>query len=584
MPVMNIKTFDLQKAIREQGLDLQGKSFSFREFFRTWTGELGRDGQPVPEGAEIGDFVHSAAVRRFLDLLSQGDENSRFPYVTKDQCNQNRHSLWMVPGVKEAAALSKMLKKHPLFGQESAFGIANVAGEGDHDEETHYQNALALVRKTIAEHPNSITLSCGRLTTGVTVKEWTSVFMLSGSESTDAKSYMQTIFRVQSAGKIDGVQKKEAFVYDFAPDRALLVVAASVLGSRKGKGGMAIEDEDREREFEKFLQFCPIIAIDGAQFEKFDVQALMSQINRVQIDRALKTGFTDNAIYDMSQFKKLDKKDIEKMNAIFQKLKETKDKKPLTEAGMAKNGLEEDKSRSGKGGSSSGGKKEKDDEKELEKNILEKLRTISIRIPLLFYGGNFEIEEGRLGEIVTGIDPVSWEVFMPANLTKKDFLTLVRYYNQSTVIGAGKIIRSKALEADSLTPTERVVAITNIFGHFHNPSKETVLTPWRVVNMHMADTLGGYRFFNSQYEDDNDEYYKRLLDPEFVDHGKVTAETLGNPDAVILEINSKSGLYPLYVAYSLYRAKLGDRDENEMLREDLLAIWDEAVQQVYVLC
>lgn len=584
MPVMNIKTFDLQKAIREQGLDLQGKSFSFREFFRTWTGELGRDGQPVPEGAEIGDFVHSAAVRRFLDLLSQGDENSRFPYVTKDQCNQNRHSLWMVPGVKEAAALSKMLKKHPLFGQESAFGIANVAGEGDHDEETHYQNALALVRKTIAEHPNSITLSCGRLTTGVTVKEWTSVFMLSGSESTDAKSYMQTIFRVQSAGKIDGVQKKEAFVYDFAPDRALLVVAASVLGSRKGKGGMAIEDEDREREFEKFLQFCPIIAIDGAQFEKFDVQALMSQINRVQIDRALKTGFTDNAIYDMSQFKKLDKKDIEKMNAIFQKLKETKDKKPLTEAGMAKNGLEKDKSRSGKGGSSSGGKKEKDEQKELEKNILEKLRTISIRIPLLFYGGNFEIEEGRLGEIVTGIDPVSWEVFMPANLTKNDFLTLVRYYNQSTVIGAGKIIRSKALEADSMTPTERVVAITNIFGHFHNPSKETVLTPWRVVNMHMADTLGGYRFFNSKYEDDNDEYYKRLMDPEFVDHGKVTADTLGNPDAVILEINSKSGLYPLYVAYSLYRAKLGDRDENEMLREDLLAIWDEAVQQVYVLC
>lgn len=584
MPVMHINTFDLEKAIRENGLELEGKSFSFREFFRTWTGELGRDGQPVPEYAEIGDFVHPAAVRRFLDLLSQGDESSRFPYVTKGSCNQNRHSLWMVPGVKEAAALSKMLRNHPLFGQEAAFGIANVAGEGDHDEEKHYHNALALVRKTIASHPNSITLSCGRLTTGVTVKEWTSVFMLSGSETTDAKNYMQTIFRVQSAGKIDGKQKTDAYVYDFAPDRTLLVVASSVLGARKGKGGMVIEDDEREQAFNDFLEFCPIVAIDGAEFKPFNVESLMSQINRVQIDRALKTGFTDNAIYDMSQFKKLDKSDIEKMNAIFKKLKETKDKKPLSVAGMAKNGLEKGNTQTSKSNTSVGDKKEKDGQKELEKNILEKLRTISIRIPLLFYGGNFEIEEGRLGEIITGIDNTSWEVFMPSNLTKNDFLALVRYYNQSTVIGAGKIIRNEALKADEMTPTERVVAITNIFNHFHNPSKETVLTPWRVVNMHMADTLGGYRFFNSEYKDDSDEYYNRLLEPEFVDHGKITTETLGNPNAVIMEINSKSGLYPLYGVYSIYRAKLGIRKESELLPDELIRIWDEAIQQVYVLC
>lgn len=584
MPVMHINTFDLEKAIRQNGLDLEGKSFSFREFFRTWTGELGRDGQPVPEDAEIGDFVHAAAVRRFLDLLSQGDESSRFPYVTKGSCNQNRHSLWMVPGVKEAAALSKMLRNHPLFGQEAAFGIANVAGEGDHDEEKHYHNALTLVRKTIASHPNSITLSCGRLTTGVTVKEWTSVFMLSGSETTDAKNYMQTIFRVQSAGKIDGKQKTDAYVYDFAPDRTLLVVASSVLGARKGKGGMVIEDDEREQAFSDFLEFCPIVAIDGAEFKPFNVESLMSQINRVQIDRALKTGFTDNSIYDMSQFKKLDKSDIEKMNSIFQKLKETKDKKPLSEAGLAKNGIENGKTQTATGDNATGSKKEKDEQKELEKNVLEKLRTVSIRIPLLFYGGSFEIEEGKLGEIITGIDNTSWEVFMPTNLTKKDFLALVRYYNQSTVIGAGKIIRNRALNADTLTPTERVIAITNIFSHFHNPSKETVLTPWRVVNMHLADTLGGYRFFNSNYEDDNDEYYNRLLEPEFVDQGKVTAETLGNPEAVIMEINSKSGLYPLYVTYSIYRAKLGDRKENELLHSELLELWDEAVQQVYVIC
>lgn len=167
MPVMHINTFDLEKAIREQGIDLTNKSFTFREFFRTWTGDLSKDCQPIPPNREIGDFVHPEAVRRFLDLLSQGDKSTEFPYVTKDGCNKNRHSLWMVPGVKEAAALSKMLKTHSIFGDKKLFGIANVAGEGDHDEEKNYRNALEHVRKTIENHPNSITLSCGRLTTGV---------------------------------------------------------------------------------------------------------------------------------------------------------------------------------------------------------------------------------------------------------------------------------------------------------------------------------------------------------------------------------------------------------------------------------
>ena len=588
MPVMHINTFDLERAIKEHGIDLSGKTFSFREFFRTWTGNLSKDGEPIPAGSEKGDFVHKVAVRRFLDLLSQGDESSKFPYVTKDKCNQNRHSLWMVPGVKEAAALSKMLKNHPLFGQEALFGIANVAGEGDHDEEKNYHNALEHVRKTIANHPNSITLSCGRLTTGVTVKEWTSVFMLSGSETTDAKNYMQTIFRVQSAGKIDGVQKKDAYVYDFAPDRTLLVIAATVLGSKgKGRGGAVIDNDDRHKAFSDFLEFCPVVAIDGAEFKPFEVESLISQINRVQIDRALKTGFTDNGIYDMSKFKSLNADDIDKMNAIFRKLKETKNSTPLTGAGMAKNGTQKGKNKRSGGEDDTRPPKGKDEDKEqkaLEKNILEKLRTISIRIPLLFFGGDFEIEAGRLGEIITGIDPVSWSVFMPEKLTKKDFLELVKYYNQETVIGAGKIIRNEALKADQLTPTERVIAITDIFSHFHNPSKETVLTPWRVVNMHLSDTLGGWCFYNEEFEENTDEYYKRLSEPRFVDKGEPTEKTFGNPNSQILEINSKTGLYPLYAVYSIYRAKLGSRQESDMLPEDLLAVWDDAVEQVYVLC
>ena len=89
----------------------------------------------------------------------------------------------MVPGVKEARALSDLLHHHPVFKH---FEIANVAGEGDRYEEEHTADALEKVRNAINKGTYSITLSCGKLTTGVTVKEWTAVLMLSGSYSTAA--------------------------------------------------------------------------------------------------------------------------------------------------------------------------------------------------------------------------------------------------------------------------------------------------------------------------------------------------------------------------------------------------------------
>lgn len=588
MPVMHINTFDLHRAMKERNMNLSGKAFTFREFFRTWTGDLSKDGADIPEGSNVGEFVHADDVLHFLDLLSQGETKSRFPYASEEGCNQNIHTLWMVPGVKEAAALSKMLKSHPFFG---VFGIANVAGEGDHDEEKNYSNALELVRKTIESNPCSITLSCGRLTTGVTVKEWSSVFMLSGSDETDAKQYMQTIFRVQSAGKINGVQKTDCYVYDFAPDRALTVIAETA-GSRKSKrSGTVVGSEGEHAAFKDFLNYCPVVAIDGSEFKPFDVQDLVSQINRVHIGRALRTGFMDNCIYDSSKFKTLTETDIDKLNGIFRKLKETKRKNALKKAGMAKNGT--GKPKNGQGASSGQSSTDKVDQhpqeakqKKLEKELLERLRTISIRIPLLFYGGEFEIEEGRLGDVITGIDDASWNVFMPAHLTKADFKELVQYYNQETVIGAGKAIREKAKAADLLPPTERTIAIAEIFSHFQNPSHETVLTPWRIVNMHMALTLGGYCFYNEDFEENTDEYYHRLQTPRYISIDEVTEKSLGNPDANILEINSKSGLYPLYVVYSLYRAKLKElgKEESECLPDKLRKVWNDAVSQVYVVC
>lgn len=147
------------------------------------------------------------------------------------------------------------------------------------------------------------------------------------------------------------------------------------------------------------------------------------------------------------------------------------------------------------------------------------------------------------------------------------------------MIAAGLRIRRLVKQADEYPPTERIKRITEIFGHFRNLDKETVLTPWRVVNMHMSDTLGGYCFLNEQFD-----AKEPLENPRFVDQGKVTSDLFANPDVKILEINSKSGLYPLYVAYSIYRSRL-TQSEDTMSAEEQYKVWNEVLRDnVFVLC
>ena len=121
--------------------------------------------------------------------------------------------------------------------------------------------------------------------------------------------------------------------------------------------------------------------------------------------------------------------------------------------------------------------------------------------------------------------------------------------------------------------------IAEIFSHFRNPDKETVLTPWRVVNLHLSNMVGGYCFLNEQFDPQ-----EVLEEPRLVDQGQVTEDIFLNPDARILEMNSKSGLYPLYMAYSLYAMKLPG-PEDKLPLEQTQALWQETVeQQIFVLC
>jgi hypothetical protein len=301
LPQMNIFTFDLSERIpTSYRYVTEDSAFNFREFFRTWTGDINVDFYRIPEGKSVGDFVHEDDVYAFLSLITKDDPDSNYPFSTDEYRDMFAHTFWMVPGVKEARALSALIKRHPGF---EGFEVVNIAGDGD--EEKPYDEALALVKSSIKSHPKTITLSCGRLSTGVTVREWTGVMMLSGSSSTAASGYMQTTFRVQSPGFINGKQKKNCYVFDFAPDRTLKVIADVHRITHRGTQG----DEKTKQALGEFINFCPVIAIEGTVMRTYDVPEMMRQIKRISVDAAINSGFDDDTIYISDAGMHLDKFD-----------------------------------------------------------------------------------------------------------------------------------------------------------------------------------------------------------------------------------------------------------------------------------
>lgn len=582
LPELQIFTYNLDKLI-PGFIDVEDGAFNFREFFRTWTGKVQKDFKPMPDGVNVGEFVHKASVRRFLDLLCRTDSESNYPFSTQEHREYFRHSLWMVPGVKEAKALSALLKEHPVFGS-GAFNIVNVAGSGD--EEIASKDALDAVRKAFGDNPDetySITLSCGRLTTGVTVPEWTAVFMLAGTFSTSASSYLQTIFRVQSPANINGKVKERCCVFDFAPDRTLKMVAeAGRLSTKTGK-----TDNDRKIMGE-FLNFCPVISVDGSSMQPYNVDRLLQQLKKAYTDRVVRNGFDDRHIYNDNLLKldDIELADFEALKKIVGASKQTEKVKGIdvnnqgfTDEEYAEIGRIEAKPKKDRTPEEIALLEEKKKKRDNAQKAMSILRGVSIRIPLLIYGAEVPVDkEITVDNFVDLIDDSSWNEFMPTGVTKATYKKFSKYYEQDVFVAAGRQIRNMALAADELSPDERVKKIAAQFAMFKNPDKETVLTPWRVVNMHMSDCLGGYCFYNEDFTDSIEE-------PRFVDRGKVTEETVSNTEAQILEINSKTGLYPLYVTYSIYRKRCEEVKPEELTIEKQYELWQKTVEDnIFVIC
>ena len=639
LPKMNIFTYDITKNI-DNILDQTGV-FSFPEFFRTWTGNPKADNASMPEGAK-GRFVHEPEVSEFLNLLSMKDDENNFPFSKPEYRQMFRHTLWVVSHVNEAAALEQLLKEHKIFRH---FDVVNVAGRSETDEQN--ENALDKVLKAIGDNPektSTITISCGRLTTGVTVAPWTAVFYLKGGDR--AATYMQTIFRVQSPYKTpDGKIKKECYVFDFAPDRTLKIVAetakfssmATAKEKKKQEGDEEKTQEMRDKETVRdFIELCPVLSMDGGKMSPMDVNDIYKQLENVFIDRLVRKGFDDPCLYNQDELNKVNPEIINHIGenggkAPDEKRKDAKDTVDLSHMTDEQRAEWEEKIRQKKAEAKKKAeeKLKKDEEfkakweamseeeredwlkaeaeriarrekakeeREEFKKRMTNIRGIALRIPLLMYGGadaGDPKDELTVDNFTRKIKDESWTEFMPKGISKEDFNKIRKCFNATRFEEAGKKYRALTREADFMHIDERIRQITEIFSYFRNPDKETVLTPWRVVNMHMSDTIGGWCWYDESF----DEKTGVLDTPRYVDQGDVTRQLFDNVDLAgevqtkILEINSKTGLYPLYVTYSLFRRRLDEYIKAECIDKETVSVqeeqvvWDDIVKDnMYVIC
>ena len=566
--------------------------FNFAEFFRVWTGDEKRDGKPLPDGVDVCSFIHEDDVNAFLDLLCREEPVSYYPYSNADFRNALSHTLWMLPGVAEANRLAYLINHHKLHTQ-FGYEVVSVAGEGYAIEnagdnvkaiEKQEKDALERVKQAIKNHGKTITLSCGRLTTGVSVPEWTGVFMLSGGYVTGAALYMQTIFRGQTPYK-NGAIKTNCYAFDFAPDRTLTVINDFIKQQPTSRNKPQKPGDEGERTASS-LHFLPVVAMVGGKEVEYNANMLIERVNKAYTDHVVSHGFKSKRLFkNFANFKPEDHALLDQIGKLIgggKGIKVEDGMIVLTDGGLTgeNGGKGKNTGKGNKGGKGNKkpktSKKQKNDEAEQRRRSQSVLDYIFVRLPLLLFGAvsnpiGLSIDD-LLSEDI--IDQESWNEFMPPKFTKEMFRQLSHLIAVDVLISSTAEIIKMAKKTDELPIQQRIVEVARIISRFHFPDKETVLTPWKVVNMHMTDTLGGYDFF--------DENHQHLIEElRLVEQGDITTNVFCNQNTRILELNSKSGVYPLWLACTMWKLQRHP-DAND---EEDWALWKSVLENnLFVVC
>jgi hypothetical protein len=383
------------------------------------------------------EFKHKSDVQKWLDII-RGDYAPRavehlktgtrppFPYSDVRLLPYLQHSFWFLPNVAACHAMANLLaERQNTYWKDYTVVVAagTSAGIG--------LDALPPVRKAIGSgfDTKTITLSCGKLTTGVTVAQWSSILMLRNLKSPE--TYFQAAFRVQSPWSIknpngddpnaEEILKPICFVFDFAPTRALRQLSEYGIG-------LSPNEPNPENAVKELVSFLPVLAYDGANMTQVDAggildiamagtsatllarkweSALLVNVDNLTLQRLLDDEEAMKAIEKIEGWRALGDNIIETIINKSEKVKELKNK--------AKNGKLTTKE-----------KKELTDEereyKSKRKLVQEKLIKFATRIPAFMYLTDFR--ENTLQDVITKLEPDLFQTV--TGLTVKDFHLLVK--------------------------------------------------------------------------------------------------------------------------------------------------------------
>jgi hypothetical protein len=396
------------------------------------------------------DLIRGSFMETSVDNLKLGAQKPPMPFSYVRLLNILSHTFWFLPSIASCCAMRNLLaKRQNRFYHDYKIIVAagSAAGIG--------VAALPPVYKAMDDplKTKTITLSCGKLTTGVTVRPWTGIFMLRNSSTPE--TYFQAAFRVQSPWTINNpdstspnqeqILKEECYIFDFAPDRALRQIADYSCR-------LNVNESNPEKKVEEFISFLPVLAYDGSSMKQIDAagildmamsgttatllarrweSALLVNVDNETLRRLMENKAAMDALMRIEGFRSLNqdiKTILNKSEAVKEARKEANDqelpsheKKLLTE--------------------------QEKEYKSLRKQIQEKLIKFATRIPIFMYLTDFR--ERCLKDVITQLEPGLFKKV--TGLTVQDFELLVSLGVFNSPIMNDAVYKFKRYEDASLT-------------------------------------------------------------------------------------------------------------------------------------
>ena len=449
LPRMVMMTYQLPDAIRSVAMAGEFNEFDLNVFFSA-EGE-GYDAEFVykDEVQKWLDLIRGAYAENIVSDLKLRTERPPMPFSHAPLLRTLTHTFWFLPSVSSCYAMRNLLEER----QNNFYRDYRVVVAAGKDAGIGV-DALPPVLRAMGNplETKTITLTCGKLTTGVTVRPWTGIFMLRNSSSPE--TYFQAAFRIQSPWTITNpddqspnkteILKEECYVFDFAPDRALKQIADYSCR-------LNVDESNPEKKVEEFIHFLPVLAYDGSHMKQIDAagildiamsgtsatllarrweSALLVNVDNDTLRRLMSSPEAMNALMKIEGFRNLNQ-DIEtiinKSEAVKKAKKEANDKE-MTKA--KKKELTE----------------EKKEYKSLRKKIQEKLIKFATRIPVFMYLTDYR--ERSLKDVITQLEPGLFRKV--TGLTLKDFELLVSLGVFNSALMNDAIYKFKRYEDASL--------------------------------------------------------------------------------------------------------------------------------------